>query len=899
MARIGTLQATFAGGEISPRLYGRVDFAKYLSGAEAIENFIVRPEGGLMRRHGTRFAGETRAHAKQSRLIPFVFSTVQAYMLEFGDGYIRFWKDYAPITSSTKTITGISQTNPAVVTSSAHGFINGDRVIIAGVGGMGQVNNREFFVANQTANTFELSGVNASGYDAYTTGGSASKIYEIASPYLEADLAAIFFSQSADTLYLAHPGHAPRTLTRTGHTSWALAQIPLDRGPFAAINGDPSARVMCSVSGSNYQPGDSVTLKASAPIFSAGHVGSFFYMQEMYFDQLAVSPWASTLQMNAAIGVQVSSSGNVYSLVDVGNGPSTGSVIPSHTEGDAWDNPTGNANTNYKKWRYLHSRWAIVRLDTFIDSKQMLGTISTYLCNGLAPQARNITSVTNAGGLCRVTTASSPPNGYNEGDYVSISGVSGAFQANGDWKVINVDTANHRFDLENSSAPSAHTPNTGTAKRFSTSLWAHSAFSTARGFPSCVALHEQRLVFANTAQQPFGFWASGSADYANFLPGTKDDETISYNIAANQADPIRWVTSGSDLVIGTLSQEFAAFGGGLGDPITPSNTRIVPQSGEGSNNVQPAKVGVETLFVNRAGRKLFSLVNQSDVGAYVAMDLTEIAEHLTLNATIVRIAWAKNPTSTLWALRSDGVLLAMTYRREQQVFAWSRQAINGFVESIAVIPSPNATTDDLWMTVRRTINGVTKRYVEYLAPPFEPTSPHDKALMGFVDSALRYTGPAVSTLSGLFHLEGQTVNIVANGALHPDRVVAGGKIGLETPATNVWVGLPYTSRLRTVRQEVQAMGTAQGKTKRIPRVTVRVHNSIGGRVGPGDESLMEELIKRDQSDPSDASPPMRSGDIDAYLAGDFDMDGRIAIVQSEAMPLDIVAVMPQMSVVDG
>jgi hypothetical protein len=141
MTRTGTVQPSFAAGELSPRMYGRTDFAKYVSGAETIENFIVRPEGGLMRRHGTRFAGEVKEHLKQSRLVPFVFSTVQAYMLEFGHLYMRVWKDYAPVTSSTKTITGISQANPAVVTATAHGLVANDRVVITGVAGMGQVNN--------------------------------------------------------------------------------------------------------------------------------------------------------------------------------------------------------------------------------------------------------------------------------------------------------------------------------------------------------------------------------------------------------------------------------------------------------------------------------------------------------------------------------------------------------------------------------------------------------------------------------------------------------------------------------------------------------------------------------------------------------------------------------------
>src|SRR5262245_10194640 len=142
MARQGVLQASFSSGELSPRLHGRVDFARYASGAETIENFIVRPEGGLMRRHGLRFAGEVKDHAKSALLIPFVVSTLQPYVIEIGEGYMRFWKNYAPITNTSTAITAITQANPGVVTANAHGLSNGDRVVITGVGGMGQVNNR-------------------------------------------------------------------------------------------------------------------------------------------------------------------------------------------------------------------------------------------------------------------------------------------------------------------------------------------------------------------------------------------------------------------------------------------------------------------------------------------------------------------------------------------------------------------------------------------------------------------------------------------------------------------------------------------------------------------------------------------------------------------------------------
>lgn len=892
MARIGTVVPAFSSGEISPRLYGRTDIAKYQGAAEAIENFIVRPEGGLMRRHGTRFAGENFDHSKKPLLVPFVFSTIQAYMLAFEDTRIRFYKDRAPITSSTKNITGITNANPAVVTSNAHGFSNGDRVLIVAVGGMGQVNNREHTVANVTANTFELSGINSTGYDVYTSGGTASKIYTVTSPYLEADLPNLSWCQSADTLYLTHPSYAPRTLTRTADTSWTLTTTDLSKGPFAPLNTDDSARILC-VAASGYQPGDPVSLQSNTAIFTANHVGSYFRLQELYLDALAVSPWAAGNPGNNAVGTQCSYNGNVYEI-RAANGTNYGLVAPVHTSGEAYDNPAVGTSS-YRKWRYLHSRWAIVKIDTFTDSKNVSGTIITYLCNGLAPAALAITNVTNSGdatALCRVTSAA---HGLADGDYVTIAGVTGATQANGDWKIKNVAT--NTFDLIGSSAPAAFVGGGTGAKRFATWLWQFGAFSTDRGYPAAVALHEQRLAYANTTKQPFGLWASRTGDYTNFYPGTSDSDPIAYNIAANQVDPIRWLASASDLVLGTLAQEFAAYGGGLGNPITPSNTRIVPQSGEGSNGVNPVKVGTDVLFCNRAGRKVFALRYATEGNAYAASDLLELAEHLaTTSKQIVHVAWAKNPASLLWALLTDGTLIACTYRPDQQLIAWHRHPLSdGTVESIAVIPSTDGTTDDLYAVINRTVNGATRRYVEYLAPPFEPTSPTDKSTMGFLDCALQYSGASTTTLSGLTHLEGKTVRVVGNGALQGDKVVTNGKITLDAAITQGWVGLGYTSRIRTTRLEGSAQVTAQNKTGRVPALGVLVHNSIGGTAGPGSEAVLDELVRRDQAHAMDASPPLQSGWVDIMIASEHDVDKRIAIVQSDPLPLDILALAPLQS----
>lgn len=894
MARVALQQASFNGGEISPRLAGRSDIAKYATSAEEIYNFIPRPEGGLMRRHGTRFVGEQRDQSVKGRIIPFIFSTIQAYGLVLNNSKIRFLKNRAILTDVSKSITAATNAATGVVTAAAHGFSNGDHVIITGVVGMTQINNREFTVAGVAANTFQLSGVATTAYGAYVSGGTVSRIYEIASPYADADVADIVYAQSADTMWLAHPGYAPQTVTRTADTSWTIAAVDFTQGPFGPLNTDDSIRMR--IDGTSYRPGKTVTVYANSAIFQLGHVGGLLYLAEIYFDQISIGPWSSQASGTPpAIGDQVSYNGNVYSCVDTTGVDWGGDTPPTHLQGDAWDRNIQAAKK--AKWRYLHSRYCILRISAFTSSTQVSATVITYAPDGLDQPAKAIGGAANNGaGLIRIATTLA--HAYGDGDYVNISGVSGTTEANGDWRITYVDTTH--FDLDGSAFVNAYSAAADFVTRYSTWQWAFGAFSATRGYPACVALHEQRLAWANTTAQPFGFWASRAGDYSYYVLGkTADNDPITYNIASSQVDPIRWLASSNDLQLGTLAQEFAAFGGGLGDPITPTNTRIVPQSGQGSENIQPARIGTETVFVNRAARKIFSLAFDAASNAYVSQDLTELADHFWLGHTITRIAWAKNPCSLLWALRDDGVLFSLTYRRDQQVFAWAKQEINGVVEDIAVIPSPDGTVDDLLMTVKRTINSATRRYVEYLAPPFEPTSATDKATMAFMDCALEYpTAASTSTISGLFNFEGQSLQVVGNGALMGAKTVTNGIITLDAPVTQAWVGYAYTSRLRPLRIEPSGAGLA-ARTKRASRLTVRVLNSLGGKVGVDASTATDELLPRDQADLTDASPPLRTGDFDFQIASDYDTGAQYTIVQSDPLPLDILCIVPHVTAEAG
>lgn len=229
-------QFSFSAGELSPTLYARTDLDRYGNGARTMTNMSVIRQGGASGRPGTEYGGVSLATVRGDltniRLIPFVFNETgigQSYVLEFGDGYIAFYQNNAPIVSSTKTITGVSNANPGVVTAPAHGFSNNDIVVIDGINGMTQLNNGTFIVVNVTTNTFQLSalglGINTIPFGTYVSGGTASKVFTISAPWLSADLSALNFAQSADVLTIVHPSYLPYSLSRNSSTSWTLGNI--------------------------------------------------------------------------------------------------------------------------------------------------------------------------------------------------------------------------------------------------------------------------------------------------------------------------------------------------------------------------------------------------------------------------------------------------------------------------------------------------------------------------------------------------------------------------------------------------------------------------------------------------------------------------------------------------
>ncbi len=433
--------------------------------------------------------------------------------------------------------------------------------------------------------------------------------------------------------------------------------------------------------------------------------------------------------------------------------------------------------------------------------------------------------------------------------------------------------------------------------------WKLGAFSDTTGHPSCVSFFEQRLVFAGTTDEPQTLFFSAAGDYENMTTGTNAGDAMVYTIASNQVNAIRYMKAVRTLVVGTTGGEFTVSADGTDASITPTNITIKKQSSFGTANVDAIPAGNAILFLQKARRKIRELQYNFDSDGYQAPDLTILNETAT-DTGINEMSFQQEPSSIIWCVRDDGVLAALTYQRSENVIAWTRHIFGGsfgsgnsVCESVASI-SGTLTEDEVWVIVKRTINGATKRYVECFSNfEFDET---DATSFRFLDSHLTYSGSSVSSLSGLSHLEGQTVSILADGSVHANKVVNSGAVTLDRSVTKAVIGLSYDSILQTMRIEGGAAeGTSQGKTKRISKVVLRLFETVGVKVGPSLSNLEIIPFRTTSSNLSAPVNTLLAGDKEIEFNDDYNSDGFIFIKQDQPLPCSILSIYPTLVTSDG
>jgi len=964
MSRVSIINTNFTAGELSEDLFGRVDITKYNNGAATLENFIVQPHGGITRRSGSRFVKEVKTSANATRLFPFEFSTTQAYVIEFGNLYMRFYKDQGAILEATKVISGATAANPVVITASSHGYSNGDEVYITGVVGMTELNGKYYLVANKNTNDFELTdidgtNINGSGYTAYSSAGTAARVYTVTTTFLTADIPDLQFAQSADVLYVAHPSYAPKKITRTAHTSWTITDITFTDGPYQSENITTTTITPGATSGAG------VTFTASAITgindgtgFQTTDVGRLITVGHQ------ATAWAAST--GYSLDAIVRNSGNVYQCIKAGT--SAGSDGPS-SEGD-------EIVDNTATWKYLRD-----------------------------------------GGI---------QWGY------------GAVASRASTTVITVDITEA---LGNTSAETK---------------WKLGAWSDTTGYPATTAFYEQRLFWAGSTDQPQTLWGSKSGDYENHTPGTLDNDPVIYTLATDQVNVIRWLSPGKIMAIGTVGGEFTISGSTASDPLTPTNVRVVREGTRGSDNHTPLRIDNVVLFVQRQQRKIREFAYLFEQDSFNSPDLTILSNQVAKGG-ITEIAYQQEPSTVVWGVKADGQLVGMTYLRDQQVVAWHRNKLggsfgsttHGVVESLSVIPGSGE--DELWMIVKRTINNVTRRYVEFIESQFDVDENMVKSDAFFVDSGLTLDSPvtisaatkakpvvitatahgfsdgdlvdivdvagmteindnryrviektantfeimatagkpvsgatranpgsikavahgfvtgnevgflsvggmtelngngytvtkvdadnftigvdtsaysaytsgglvylntdgsafttytsggkvrqAVASITGLDHLEGESVSCLGNGSVYANKTVSSGAIsGISPEVSKAHIGLGSTATVKTLRPEAGADdGAAQGKTKRVFDTTIRFKQTLGAKVGPNTTDL-DEINFRGGSDPMDSSPPLFSGDKTLTFRGGWETEGQVVVVQDQPLPSHITAIMTRLVTNDG
>lgn len=785
MSRASPIVTSFNAGEFSPAMEGRSDLAKYPAACKLLENFQLLPQGPAQRRGGSRYVAPIKNESTGAWLIRFEFNATNAFVLEFGDEYVRFHAQHGQVLleSAADAYNAGTEYNP------------GDLVESAAV--------TYYCILTTTGNAPP----NATYWHVLT-----DDIYETNSPYAFSDMSnadgscALQFVQSGDVLYIAHQArtYKPYKLTRYSNTRWIFTEYAPNQGPFQSENTESTTMQASAVTGS-------VTLTASAATFASTDIGRLVRLQSQAISSF---PWEPDAAYAANDVTRFD--GKYYKAL---NTDTSKTSPPVHEQGDEFDGKNG------VEWRYKHSGYGILRIVAYTSATVVTAIVVTDAINGLNELPEDVVS---------------DP----------------------------------------------------------TTRWKLGAWSDTTSYPAAVTFFKNRLHWGSG----LNWWATVPNDFENmsadFFGQITADAAITEQVNSQDVNEILWMEGIDKLLAGTGGGEFvigpqtntAAYG--------PGNISSDKQSKKRSRAIQPVVVSTSVCPVQRAGRKLLSLNYVIDRDRVVPTDLTVLADRITRTG-IIAIAYQGEPHSIIWCVLGNGKLLGFTYLQEQEVTGWHRHPLggDGFVESIATIPAPDGDREELWLIVKRTINGATRRYVEYFEKPWEGvdqdgTEGDDQADAFYVDAGLTYEGTSTSTISGLEHLEGEEVQILLDGAVHPARTVSSGEITLQRSGTVAQVGLGAIARIVPLKIDAGSNdGTALGKMQRVAQLAVRFVDTLGGKIGMHGGNL-DDLSLRNPDTPMDQPTEISSGIHTTDFPGDWDRNGLIEIRQDQPLPMTVAAIMP-------
>lgn len=614
----------------------------------------------------------------------------------------------------------------------------------------------------------------------YTQGELVTKDgapYEISNDYTEEELDSLKYTQSADVMFLVQPNHPPATLTRYANDNWTFERMDITGGPFADSELTAESTTTITASATTGE----VTLTASADIFTA----------DMVDDLIALTHFVDSDYKKGT------PSANGTNLIV--------SVLPHSTvyveSFGFWD-----GNFTLEKYDRLTGQWVKIRSQS-----------------GNRSQNYNLTEENDSDEITQYRVTSTEFNtdvwsGENEQQrgYITI-------QAFGNDYTGHVLITGYTSATQVTGIVKKQLASTEATKDYQFASW-----SQKNGFPTCAGFFEDRLVFAGSKAEPQTFWASKTGDYYNFgtsIPAL-DNDAITATLNGGQMNGIKAIIAFGEMILLTAGGEYKVTGNGK--PITGENVLSQAQEYRGISDVLPVTVGSRIVYLQQQGNLIRDLAYSYDVDKYTGDDLNLLASHLFERHKITSMTYQQTPNSIVWCTRDDGVLLGLTYLKEQDVYAWHQHSTaHGKFINVCSISGPQE--DELYCVVEREGN----YYVERMVAREASTEPEDQY---FVDSGITVSGNTkTNEVTGLDHLEGLEVAILADGNVQPLQTVTDGKITLKRAYSKIHVGLPIHAEMQTLPLEFNAEdGTFMSRKKRVSALMAMFKDSRGGLYGIGD-----------------------------------------------------------------
>ena len=957
MALVDILKSAFTSGELSPKMTARTDVDRYKNGAILLENFEVLAQGGITRRAGTRYVATVKFPTRFTLVHAFEPSTTDAYILEIGHLYIRFYKAGARIEVSTvpvEVVTPYAEDDLRLIRTAQ----SNDVMILVHPSYAPQRLSRlsdtawdfrpvpftpppTFEAGSSAALTLTLGALTGAGvtvtasgafwlfadFDRILTSGVGRGVIRSASSATVAtmDVLDAFTSTTlapgtwtlerspvAD-LQVSQRGPVGGQVTVTLTKAQTSGTNLVTNGTFATgdLTGWTDLSSVALATGTHTGGGNNTDLQDSAADFlTAGILATQIVVNSTDACQGAVASVLPQVLIIAAPGLINGTendfdAGDVYFVMGTGGVSVSGgrAALSGGTAGVGWitQQLTVVSGTTYRVTFDVGDGPVAAQVGTTGDTAALKAQASypvgaqsfTFVASGTVAWLQfrnNQASVVRVGAItCRAQSI----NGFRPADVGSYVRVHGGLIR------LTVFTSASQMTGE-------IVKELGSDALALAGAWAleSAAWSAALGWPSAVVLYEGRLGFAGTARFPQTIWMSAIDDLFHFGLGPLATDALELSLVDSGGNItlnlIRWLMPAENMLVGTTHGEYRLIGSGDDplSPLTPPRNRI--QSTFGSDSVQPLKVGAALLFTQRQGSKVREMAyDDRTQTTFIARDITVTSDHLLKSARVVELAYQQEPHSLVWAVRSDGQMLGLTYDQSEQVVAWWRMVTAGAFESVATVPHPSANAHRTWVAVRRTIAGDETRYIEYLDPEasmalptpvamFNELTQESEEIAGWegltVDAAVVYENINTAVLTGLDHLEGATVEIVGDGGVFPAQVVTGGQVTLSQAVHTAFVGLPYIPRGRTMPVDITVRGTTgQGLRKRWANLRARL-------IGTACLVMQNETVPfRQPHMPTGQGVAPFTGDREVMAMG-HDRYGYISFTVPQPLPCTIIAV---------